>query len=265
MLTSMQGSVTMIYEVTNSKNISALFGKWEETLIWSCLQGIMGKLYADELNNPTATMAILGDFTFFAGKPNMELVSYKPDWCKQNFMIMVPQNEDWQNAIINCYDSKAKVVSRYAIKKEPDIFDREKLEKAISSLPKEYKLCMIDEQLYQMCKAETWSADLVSQFPDYEMYRKLGLGAVICKNNAVVSGASSYSRYREGIEIEIDTKKEYRRKGLAYICGAKLILECLNRNLYPSWDAQNIFSVSLAEKLGYHYSHTYTAIEIWGY
>lgn len=116
-----------------------------------------------------------------------------------------------------------------------------------------------------MCKAETWSADLVSQFSDYETYHKLGLGMVICQNNMIVSGASSYSRYREGIEIEIDTEEEYRRRGLAYVCGAKLILECLNRNLYPSWDAQNEFSVSLAEKLGYHYSHTYTAIEIWGY
>lgn len=255
----------MIYEVTNNKNISNLFGKWEETLIWSCLQGIMGKLYADNLGSPTAAMAILGDFTFFAGNPNIELVSYKPDWCKQDFIIMVPQNEDWQNAIIRFYGSKAKIVSRYAIKKEPDIFDRKKLEKIISSLPKEYELCMIDEPLYQMCKSQAWSMDLVSQFPNYELYRKLGLGAVICRNNAIVSGASSYSRYRDGIEIEIDTQEDYRRKGLAYICSAKLILECLNRNLYPSWDAQNKFSVSLAEKLGYHYSHTYTAIEIWGY
>lgn len=255
----------MIYEISNSQNVSPLFGEWEETLIWSCLQGITGKLYADDLVNPTTAMAILGDFTFFAGKPSVEFVSYKPDWCKQDFMIMIPQNEDWQNAIIAFYGSKAKIVSRYAIKKEPDIFDKTKLEKIVSSLPKEYELRMIDEQLYEMCKAEAWSADLVSQFPNYETYRKLGLGAVICQNNRIVSGASSYSRYREGIEIEIDTKEEYRRKGLAYVCGAKLILECLNRNLYPSWDAQNKFSVSLAEKLGYHYSHTYTAIEIWGY
>ena len=255
----------MIYEITNSQNISPLFGKWEETLIWSCLQGIMGKLYADDLNNPTTAMAILGDFTFFAGKPSLEFISYKPNWCKQDFMIMVPQDKHWHNAIVSFYGSKAKIVSRYAIKKEPDIFDRAKLEKVVSSLSKEYELHMIDEPLYQMCKTETWSADLVSQFPNYGTYHKLGLGAVICRNNVIVSGASSYSRYQEGIEIEIDTKEEYRRKGLAYVCGAKLILECLNRNLYPSWDAQNKFSVSLAEKLGYHYSHTYTAIEIWGY
>lgn len=255
----------MVYEITDTTNVSSLFGKWEETLIWSCLQGVMGKIYANDLNKPTSAMAIIGDFTFFAGKPNMELVSYKPVWCTQTFMIMVPQNEPWKSLITQFHGEKAKIVSRYAIKKEPHIFDKEKLEKAVASLPKQYTFSMIDEQLYQMCKTESWSADLVSQFSNYEKYHELGIGVVICHENVIVSGASSYSRYQEGIEIEIDTEKEYRRKGLAYMCGAKLILECLKRDLYPSWDAQNKSSVALAEKLGYHYSHTYTAIEIWNY
>lgn len=255
----------MIYEITDTHHVSSLFDKWDETLIWSCLQGIMGKIYADDLTAPTAAMAIIGDFTFFAGKPSLELVSFKPAWCTQSFMIMVPQNEHWQTMITQFYGEKAKVFTRYAIKKEPHIFDMEKLEKAAASLPEPYTLSMIDERLYQLCKTEAWSADLVSQFSNYEKYRKLGIGAVICKDGLIVSGASSYSRYQDGIEIEIDTREEYRRKDLAYICGAKLILECLKRNLYPSWDAHNKGSVALAEKLGYHYSHAYTAIEIRDY
>ena len=253
----------MIYEMTDTRNVFALFHGWEETLIWSCLQGIMGNIYADDLHRPTAAMAVLGDFSFFAGKPNLELVSYKPGGCTPKFMILVPQDEHWKRMITEFYGEKAKVISRYAIKKEPHIFNREKLEKVAASLPEPYQLSMIDERLYQMCKSEAWSADLVSQFSSYEKYRELGIGVVVCKDHRMVSGASSYSRYRGGIEIEIDTKEEYRRKGFAYVCGAKLILECLKRNLYPSWDAQNKGSVALAEKLGYHYSHTYTAIEIW--
>lgn len=255
----------MIYEITNPNIVRSMFGDWEETMIWSCLQGVMGKIYADDLEYPTAAMAILGDFSFYAGRPSVELVSYKPDWCTQDFIIMTPQNEDWKDTIIQFYKDKAKIVSRYAIKKEPDVFDRNKLQKAVSSLQNEYEIRMIDEQFYQMCKAEAWSTDLVSTFPTYEDYRTLGLGAVILKDSVIVSGASSYSRYREGIEIEIDTREDHRHQGLAYVCGAKLILECLKRNLYPSWDAQNKISVALAEKLGYHYSHTYTAVEICGY
>ncbi len=77
-----------------------------------------------------------------------------------------------------------------------------------------------------------------------------------------VVGASSYTCYSQGIEIEIDTKEAFRRRGLASVCGAKLILECLSRGLYPSWDAQNKWSVALAEKLGYHFDREYTAYEV---
>ena len=36
----------------------------------------MGKIYTDDLIQPTAAMAILGDFSFFAGKVNAELAAY---------------------------------------------------------------------------------------------------------------------------------------------------------------------------------------------
>ena len=65
---------------------------------------------------------------------------------------------------------------------------------------------MIDESIYNYCKSNSWSSDLVSQFPDYEMYKELGLGVVVIKDGVPVSGASSYTRYKEGIEIIIFTR-----------------------------------------------------------
>lgn len=41
-----------------------------------------------------------------------------------------------------------------------------------------------------------------------------------------------------------------------------LILNCLEEGLYPSWDAQNMSSVQLAEKLGYEFDHEYVAYEV---
>ena len=124
---------------------------------------------------------------------------------------------------------------------------------------------MIDADLFALCRSSAWCQDLVSQFEDYETYKKLGIGIAVLKGESLAAGASSYARYREGIEIQIDTKEEFRRNGLAYACGAKLILECLNKGLYPSWDAQNQASAALAEKLGYHFDYEYRAFEIWGY
>ena len=65
------------------------------------------------------------------------------------------------------------------------------------------------------------------------------------KRQELVAGASSYTVYDGGIEIQIDTQLKHRRKGLAAACGAKLILECLERGLYPSWDAHDRRSAAL--------------------
>lgn len=218
-----------------------------------------------EVKNPKSVEALLGDFCFFSGEPSRELVMYKPEWCKQDFIIMVPQNEAWATLIEECYREKSKKVTRYAIKKEPDVFDKAFLQDVVSKLPNDYEMKMMDEKLFLHCKEIGWCRDLVSQYSNYEIYCKHGLGAIILKDGEPVSGASSYSSYQGGIEIEIDTKEEYRRKGLAFICGAKLILECLERGWYPSWDAQNKWSVALAEKLGYHFDHEYVAYEIFEY
>ena len=244
-------------------NIKEIFENWNETLIWSCLQGIMGEIHTNSAED--AAMAILGDCAFYAGNPSEELIRFKPESCEQDFIIMVPQNDEWAQLIEKFYGDKAKKVTRYAIKKEQDIFNTVELEQAILSLPDGYELKMLEEQEYNMCQNNGWANDLVSQYKDYDTYKELGLGVVALKDGELAAGASSYSTYNEGIEIEIDTREDQRRKGLAYACGAKLILECLKKGLYPSWDAQNQWSVALAEKLGYHFSHEYTAYEIMGY
>lgn len=255
----------MIYKLENTDKAAELFSGWQETIIWSCLQNVMGEIYVDDLEHPQSAMAVLGDFCFFAGVENMELVSYKPVNFHQDFIIMIPQSVAWHSLIELCYEGRAKRVMRYAIKKETNGFDLEGLRKMVGSLPAEYSLKMIEEKIYHLCREQEWSKDLVSQYKDYETYRRLGLGVAVLKQDELIAGASSYSTYQQGIEIEIDTKEEYRRKGFATACGAKLILECLERGLYPSWDAQNPWSVALAEKLGYHFDHEYPAYEIWGY
>ncbi|MEG0367206.1 MAG: GNAT family N-acetyltransferase [Coprobacillus sp.] len=65
-----------------------------------------------------------------------------------------------------------------------------------------------------------------------------------------------------GIEIEIDTRADKRRLGLAKICASKMILECLDRGLYPSWDAHNPISLNLALSLGYVFDKKYVVYEL---
>ena len=263
----------MIYEITDQtqqdikkersrEKAALLFADSTDTSILSCLQNVMGKLYVDDRENPNTAMALIRDFCFLAGKEEEEfLLSLKSCCPGKDFFILVPQRREWEAVIEDCLKDKVKKVTRYEIKKEGDIFDRKRLQEVVESLPGEYELKLIDEKLYRQCKEIFWCKDWVAQYESYELYKEYGLGVAILKGEEIVAGASSYSGYKGGIEIEIDTRQDYRRRGLAYVSGAKLILECLKRGWYPSWDAQNQWSAALAEKLGYHYNHTYTAYE----
>ncbi len=248
----------MIYKLENPAKAAKIFVGWEETILWSCLQGIMGEIYVDDVDNPAAAKAVLGDFAFFAGEPNEDLILQKVE----KGQILTPQNEAWARCIEKCLKGKIKPALRYAILKEGNVFDKEKLQQFAASLPQDYELKMIDEALYRKCLEEEWSADLVEQFETYEKFERYALGIVALKENEIVAGASSYSAYDKGIEIEVDTKEEHRRKGLATACAAQLILKCLEKGLYPSWDAANLWSVALAEKLGYHRGEAYMVYEV---
>jgi Predicted acetyltransferase len=248
----------MIYELKETAKVISLFNDWQETLIYSCLQKVMGKIFVTDSESPKSAMAYVGCFAFYAGEPDKELIMDKP----KGFVIMIPQNEAWGTCIEECFPN-AKKVTRYAIKKETR-FDKVYLRDIVKRLPDGYELKEIDERIYDMCLPDPVTRDFVSSFESKEKYLEMGRGMVIIKSGKIVSGASSYTRYKEGIEIEVDTIEEERRKGLAQIVCAALILRCLDEGLYPSWDAHDMNSVHLAEKLGYEYDHEYTAYEVSG-
>ena len=241
----------------NIQKISALFASWEETLIWSALQGVMGEIAADDPENPRSARILIGDFVFFAGEPNEGLISSMLE--DRDFLLATPQNEAWAVQIQKIFPDSRRM-TRYAIKKEPDVFDREKLQEFAGHVPAGYIVIPINEELFHRVQKKEWSRDFCSQFADYAQYRQYGGGFIALYEGEVVAGASSYTAYRDGIEIEIDTREDHRRKGLALCCAANLILSCLDKGKYPSWDAATPISVALAEKLGYHFDREYQTI-----
>lgn len=240
----------MIYELNDPSKAAALFEGFNDTSITSCLQSVMGKICVTDPADPRSAMASVGCFAFYAGEPDRELVLNKPD----GYVIMVPQDDAWGTLIESCFP--ACKMARYAIRKDT-VFDREKLEALKDALPEGYELRKIDSSLYDLCLKDGLFADCVSSFGSKERFLGIGRGFAVLKDGKIVSAASSFSRYREGIEIEVDTVREERHKGLASAACAALILSCLEEGLYPSWDAANKLSVRLAEKLGYTFSHEY--------
>lgn len=246
---------------SQTKIIADLFQDWNETMIQTYLQGYMGEAWADRVANPQSAQIVVGDFCFYGGFPDRELVEHIPSDFVSDDFLMIAQSLQWEKMIEQVYGEKAEKIPRYAIKKDT-VFNKEKLQAYIDSLSSDYEIHKIDRVLFSLILEENWSKDLCSNFISYEQYENWGIGYVVLYQGKIVCGASSYTIYDKGIEIEIDTKEKFRRKGLALACASKLILSCLEKGLYPSWDAANLHSVALSEKLGYVFEKEYNCYAV---
>lgn len=248
-------------ELVTPGSAAHLFKDWPETIIWSCLQGVMGRVYGDRQESPASAAAVLGDFCFLAGRPSSVFLLALSKSVRRDFLIMVPQDDFWGDLIEISFNESSKKVTRYAMKKDTR-FDRTRLQAVAEAIPRGMELKKLDREVFDLAMERPWCRDWVSQYESYEVYREKGMGVVLMRDGEPVSGASAYSSYEGGIEIEIDTREDCRRQGLARICGAALILQCLDRGLYPSWDAQNKGSLALAGQLGYVFDREYSAYEV---
>lgn len=243
--------------------IQHIFRNMHDTVILSCLQGYMGKAWTDDLKNPSSAVIHVGSFCFIAGEGNNETISglltKVIEFSKETIILIIPENKSLGDLIEQIFPDNCKKIQRYGIKKKQEEFDLEYLKSIVDTLSDDYILSSINSEWYDKALAEKWSEDFVSNFSTKEEYLSKGMGQVIIHNGKIVSGASSYTVYDSGIEIEIGTREEYRNQGLALVVGAALILSCREKGLYPSWDAANLISVRLATKLGYEYDEPYTA------
>ena len=242
----------------DKQSVLPLFAGWEETMIASATDGTMGTLLADDRRRPGAALCEVGAFRLLAGTPCEKLAAFP---LSSGFSVVLPQDEAWATLIEKVYGGRATRVTRYATRKDT-VFDTENLRKLAATAPSAVSFAMIGGDLYDRLLSEGWSRDFVSSYRDKEDFLRKGTGVVAMIGGVPVAGASSYSSYVGGIEIEVDTRPDMRRRHLATACAARLILSCLARGLYPSWDAQNLVSAHLAENLGYRISHAYPAYEI---
>ncbi|MGE7881906.1 GNAT family N-acetyltransferase [Bacillus sp. NPDC094077] len=248
----------MIYEanIHTRKKLVSMFEDFNNVVLFSYLQGHMGTAWVNDLENPTVAQVTVGIFTFYAGDLNVketeELLRNIPER-----MLVIVNSEEWKKCLETFYERKIDKFLRYKFKRNSEVFDRSKLKSFISTLPKGYELKKIDEHIAKNPTLHKLSEDFTSQFQSIKDYVNRGIGYSILYKGEVVCGASSYSIYDDGIEIEIATVLNHRRKGLATVASTAIILDCLEKGIYPNWDAANSTSAKLAEKLGYVFDKAY--------
>lgn len=240
----------MLQKVTEKKDLEKLTNLFNDIRFYmghSVIDGLMGEAYADNIDGPNFAIIIVRSYCFMSGNIEKESLQKLIDGSLKQYIIIPSDN--LKIFIEEIFKDNVNRLERYSIKKDP-IFDKEKLEGFILKIPKDYKLHKIDKKIAQRIKEEHF----INITDNYE---ECGVGYCCIYNDEIIGVASSNIFYKNGIEVNIKVKEIHRRKGLATALASKLILECLKQNKMISWDAANLNSVGLAEKLGFEYDSTY--------
>ena len=216
------------------------------------LDDYMGKAFIDAekqtfgvLELPAAQLAFLGGdlsrssaYTYLKNLPR--------------FWMIFVASPNFEKLAEKVHPGKWVRLERYAFSSEN--LNITKLRELSSQLPDGFQVKKIDSVL-----ARSLLEDKENEFANHhgvnfdapDDFSARGFGYCVCEGETIACVASSFTISRKGIEIQIDTKPNYRGKGLATVAAAHLIIHSLENNLDPSWDAATEISAKMAQKLGY--------------
>lgn len=250
------------------KRIAPLFdGIWDSMVI-SYLQGYQGEGFVNTFPAPDFGLIVSGEYSFLGGDPKAdgarEMIERVFDYIEgdETTFIYAPENLGWRDLLLDVHPQKAEEVMRFWIVQKDYDFDESLLNAYIQKLPAGYEIMPFDARMYRQAMSSEWSREFCETFEDADDYLRRGFGFGILDKGQLICGISTMTVYDGGAEIQIATRKDYRRKGLALPCAARFILEAKKRGIRPCWDAANETSRHMAMKLGYAYNGEYSTVHL---
>lgn len=226
--------------------------------IEAALEGSTGVAFVDDAERPRVARIAIGDFHCVAGDTTAPGA--------REALLAIPFAE---------YLAAPESWATFAAETIPQLFpydrfvfdptqewDRSHLAALRESLPAGFLLHRIDASTVE--EFRDLNESYVSNFVSLEDYlaRGVGFGVTDAATGEIIAGCSSYTISSRCLEFEIETRRDYQRRGLALVTGARMIEHCLQTGLKPCWDAAHAGSALLAEKLGFTGRRRYTAYRI---
>lgn len=224
--------------------------------IESILEGQTGEHIAikvDDVSNPAAAQLEHGTFTVFAGIPSSSFIKKLKQPC-----AIQPSPVEWIDLIKATYPRHLQTFTRYSFRH--DSLNREHLQTLIEQHPFKDQMKKLDLPMATALSKDEWGRYHFMNYHGPAHFIETGIGYGVIAGSRIAAACTSALVCSTGIELNIITDPHYRRKGLATLVAAALILDCIDKGLEPHWDAANSVSRELALKLGYTAAGEYEVV-----
>ena len=220
------------------------------------LNGNLGEIILDNAQNPNTAVATIG-FVFASGQPNLKLLERSVNFQPNQEVTVIPSSSNWRDTI-----NKLGLTREFEIRDrttfKPREIDVTKLMKLFGEPPVGFQIDQLSLNELKVAAAEI-NNNLFGSFWEDEQWNRNGVAFGVREKNNYVCASSAFAAGENVIEIEIATKAEHRRKGLAACAASHLIKFCVENEVQPSWDAANAVSERLAKRLGFIKGSSYSA------
>jgi hypothetical protein len=217
-------------------------------IIFPALDQGRGNVWVNSLEAPTVARLQLTMINAVAGDSNdpeaEELIRMI-----EPMQIAFGPDDEWNQIIRKLWGNRLVIQQRTSL--SPKSLDLNNLRKLRDQLPTGYVLERMGlETIRRIDKRQ--AMHIPTFFGSSEDFYKMGVAYCIKYEEKVVSMASTFMPFTDELEIQVDTfDPNHRRRGLATIASAALIIHALENNIVPQWEAANDSSTQLALKLGY--------------
>ena len=219
----------------------------QRIFINSVLEGHSGIALADSETDPCVAQLTHPGWAIFGGDVTHPVAQKFVQQLSE--MWIIPISEAWRALIFQIHGHHLK--QTHGITFSPESLNLEHLQNLQNQVP--YNCCIerVDISLARQLKNEGLST--LPGFSSLADFAERGIGFCARIKGRIISHAVSLMQCREGIHIGIETDPDFRNKGFATAIAAKLLVHCIERDIYPHWAAscENTTSIHLAEKLGY--------------
>jgi RimJ/RimL family protein N-acetyltransferase len=220
-------------------------------------KNIPGRIYVDDVVEPTVALlcSACGKYLVIGDETNAEFNKAVSDFLREKsnhikFFDLYASSQEWIEVLSRALNGEAAVL-RFCVYYYDN--NKELLPTTASEILAEgFEIKQVDDVLFEKIAAE-FSPSFKNHFGSTQKFCSDNFGFCITKEDEVVSVAISTYTGNGYAEIDIETRRDFYRNGLAFELCRYFIEYCQQNALVALWvcDAGNNASKQLANKLGF--------------